>query len=209
VDERGRLVVSVGNGAAEAGDPYDFSDSILAIGTDARLGDSFSPTQWAQDNADDRDLGSQGPAFVGPWVFIAGKSGTAYVLRRDRLGGIGGEVSAAHVCVSFGGTAVDGDVVYVPCTDGVRAVRVDAAGHLSVLWHASDALAGSPVVGGGRVWTLDVQGGVLHALDPATGRTLEQVAVGRTSRFATPALYGSSVLVPTLAGVTFVSTSVG
>lgn len=48
---------------------------------------------------------------------------------------------------------------------------------------------------------------MLHALSPATGKTLEQVRVGVTSRFATPAIYGSLVLVPTLAGVTFVQTS--
>ena len=61
-----------------------------------------------------------------------------------------------------------------------------------------------PVVGGGRVWALDQSGGVLHALDPATGQTLDQVPVGETSRFATPAIYGSLVLVPTLTGVVYV-----
>jgi outer membrane protein assembly factor BamB len=89
----------------------------------------------------------------------------------------------------------------------VRAVRVDSAGRLHVLWQASSQIAGSPVVGGGRVWALDQFGGALHALDPATGQTLGQVEVGETSRFATPAIYGSLVIVPTLAGVTYVSTS--
>jgi hypothetical protein len=36
---------------------------------------------------------------------------------------------------------------------------------------------------------------------------MEQVSVGETSRFATPAIYGSLVLVPTLTGVVFVRTS--
>jgi len=102
---------------------------------------------------------------------------------------------------------VDGNVVYLPCTDGVRAVRVDSAGTLHVLWQASGRAAGSPVIGGGRVWAVDQFGGVLHALDPATGQTREQVKVGETSRFATPAIYGGLVLVPTLAGVAYVSTS--
>jgi hypothetical protein len=48
---------------------------------------------------------------------------------------------------------------------------------------------------------------VLHALDPATGHSLGQVAVGATSRFATPALSGNRVLVPTLAGLAVVVTS--
>jgi outer membrane protein assembly factor BamB len=207
VDARGRLLVAVGNGASVEGDPYDFSDSILAIGTDAKLLDSFSPTTWARDNAVDADLGSQGPAVVGQWVFSAGKSGTAYVLRLDHLGGIGGQVSEADVCRSFGGTAVAGDVVYVPCTDGVRAVRIDGAGQLRVLWHAPDGITGSPVIGGGRIWALDTGAGELHALDPATGRSTASVSVGRVTRFATPALYGRLVFVPTVSGVTVVATS--
>jgi outer membrane protein assembly factor BamB len=135
---------------------------------------------------------------------LGGKSGPVYVLRQGHLGGIGGQVSVRNLCLSFGGFAVQDNVVYLPCTDGVRAVRVDSAGKLHVLWHASTVIAGSPVIGGGRVWALDQNGGVLHALDPATGKSLEQVSVGETSRFATPAIYGSLALVPTLAGVVFV-----
>jgi sugar lactone lactonase YvrE len=89
----------------------------------------------------------------------------------------------------------------------VRAVRVASAGALHVLWHAPGQIDGSPVVGGGRVWALDQIGGVLHALDPATGQALGQVPVGETSCFATPAVYGGLVLVPTLAGVTYVRAS--
>jgi outer membrane protein assembly factor BamB len=205
VDPAGNIFVSVGNGESGVGDRYDHSDSVLKLGTDGRLLDSFSPRSWASDNESDADLGSQAPALVGPWVFIAGKSGTGYVLRRDHLGGIGGEVSSADVCRSFGGTAVAGDVVYVPCTDGVRAVRIDGAGRLHVLWHADGAIAGSPVVGGGRVWALDADGGVLHALDPATGRSRASVRVGATSRFATPAISGSHLIVPTLTGIIVVA----
>jgi sugar lactone lactonase YvrE len=60
------------------------------------------------------------------------------------------------------------------------------------------------VIGGGRVWALDPDGGVLHALDPATGKSRGEVKVGETSRFATPALSGSTVIVPTLAGIAVV-----
>ena len=90
----GNLFVAVGNGASGPGDRYDHSDSVLHIGTGGRLLDSFSPTSWATDNEQDLDLGSQGPALVGDkWVFAAGKSGRAYVLRMAHLGGIGGQVS--------------------------------------------------------------------------------------------------------------------
>ena len=208
VDSSGRLLVAVGNGESGVGDQYDFSDSVLAIDpTSAKLADSFSPTTWPTDNDADLDLGSQGPTLVGSeWVFSAGKSGTGYVLRQSRFGGVGGQVSQAQICRSFGGTAVDGNVVYVPCTDGLRAVRIGNDGAMTVLWHADGDIAGSPVIGGGRIWSVAQGSGTLHALDPATGRSTEQVAVGKASRFATPALSGGRVLVPTLAGLTIVST---
>jgi len=207
VDAAGHLFVSVGNGASGQGDPYDHSDSVLELDANAKLADSFSPTSWPTDNEADLDLGSQGPAIVGKWIFVDGKSGTAYVLRRGALGGIGGEVTSAGVCKSFGGTAVVGNVVYVPCTDGVRAVRIDSSGTMQVRWHAADSITGSPVTGGGRIWTLDPGAGVLHGLDPISGASVAQVSVGMTSRFATPALYGNKVLVPTLTGLTVVTTS--
>ena len=101
---------------------------------------------------------------------------------------------------------MEGNVVYVPCADGLRAVRIGNDGAMTVLWHADGDIAGSPVIGGGRIWSLDQKGGILHALDPGSGRSMEQVSVGETSRFATPALSGDRVLVPTLAGLVIVST---
>lgn len=97
----GDLLVVVGNGASTDGS-YDHSDSVLRLhGTS--IVDSFSPTTWASDNAADLDLGSQGPTLVqGRWVFQAGKSGTAYVLAADHLGGIGGR-SHKRSCASHSG----------------------------------------------------------------------------------------------------------
>lgn len=206
VASRGRIFVSVGNGAAGAGDRYDHSDSVLLLNDSARLQQFFAPSTWAQDNAGDVDLGSVGPALVGTkWVVQGGKSNRVFVLRQGRLGGIGGQVSTAQICASYGGAAVAGNIVYLPCTDGVRALRVDAGGHLHVEWRFSPGASGSPVVGGGRVWILDPGAGILYAAATGTGAVEEQVSVGSTSRFATPALYGRLVLVPTMAGLTIVS----
>lgn len=200
----GNMLVAVGNGESGPGDRYDHSDSVLHLhSSNAHLFDSFSPSSWATDNQSDLDLGSQGPAIVGgKWVFAAGKSGYAYVLRLAHLGGIGGAVHRAKLCTSFGGTAVAGNVVYVPCTDGVRAVRIGSSGRMRVLWHASSSITGSPVIGGGQIWTLDTGSGVLHALGKGHGRGHASVSVGSVSRFATPALSGRRILVGTLSGLT-------
>lgn len=206
VDAHGYLYAAVGNGASGIGDRYDYTDSILKINKNARRGDSFSPSTWAADNDADLDLGSQGATLVGSsWVFAAGKSGTAYVLRQAHLGGIGGQVSKRSLCTSFGGTAVVGRVVYVPCTDGVRAVAISASGTMHVRWHAKPWISGSPVVGGGEVWSINTGTGVLHGLKLRTGTSNAAVRVGACSRFATPALSGRRILIGTLSGLTVVS----
>ncbi len=208
VDRAGNILVVSANGAAFPGDAYDHTNSVLEINGSAALLDSFAPSDWAANNQGDVGLGSQGVALVGTkWAVLGGKSGPVYVLRQGKLGGIGGQVSVQDICKSFGGAAVNGSVVYLPCTDGVRAVRVDDAGTLHVLWHASDSITGSPVLGGGRVWVLDPDAGVLHSLDPSNGKSVSQVQVGKANRFATPALYGADVIVPTLSGVAVVRTS--
>jgi len=96
--------------------------------------------------------------------------------------------------------------VYVPCTNGVRAVRIDDAGQASIRWRAQQNITGSPVLGGGRLYAADTEHGVLFALDPATGEQRERVSVGPLSRFATPAIGGSRMYLPTLAGLAIVET---
>lgn len=210
VDSYHHLYVSVGNGAAGVGDRYDYTDSVLRLyGRNLQLSQYFSPTTWAQDNDADLDLGSMGPALVaGHWILAVGKSGIGYVLDKAHLGGVGGALDHGPVCqAAFGGSAVVSHVVYVPCADGVRAVKVDNTPSLHVLWKAGVTKTGSPVVGGGRVWSLDPYSGILYALDPADGHEINHVNVGGTTRFATPAIYSRRLVIPTLTGITVVSTS--
>jgi outer membrane protein assembly factor BamB len=208
VNAAGHIMVVSANGAAFPGDAYDHTNTVLELDANAKVVDSFAPTDWAANNQGDVGLGSQGVALIGTkWAVLGGKSGPVYVLRQGHLGGIGGQVDVQNICRSFGGAAVNGNVVYLPCTDGVRAVRVDDAGKLHEVWHASESITGSPVIGGGRIWVLDTNNGILHGLDPASGESLGQVDVGVANRFATPALYGADVIVPTLAGIAVVRTS--
>lgn len=194
-----RLYYAVGNG--ESTSRYDGSDSVIALRPDLTLADRFAPTTWADDNANDLDLGSMTPAIVGQYVFADGKRGTGYVMRAGHLGEIGGEVSQAPVCRAFGGAAVSGDTVYVPCNDGPRAITIDGSGHISPRWRASIRAKGSPVVGGGQVWVVDYDAGTLFTLDPATGETRQRIQIGKSPHFASPTLARDHAYVGTLSGV--------
>ena len=136
VNAAGHLLVVSANGAAFPGDTYDHTNSVLELDANAKLVNSFAPADWAANNQGDVGLGSQGVALIGTkWAVLGGKSGPVYVLKQGDLGGIGGQVDVQNICLSFGGAAVDGDVVYLPCTDGVRAVRVERR------WPAARAVA--------------------------------------------------------------------
>src|SRR5262249_26329895 len=71
-----------------------------------------------------------------------------YVLRQGHLGGIGGEVYRKKLCLSFGGSAAHGTIVYLACTARVRAVRVDPPRTLHLLWRAAQSRARSPAIRG-------------------------------------------------------------
>ncbi len=199
----GRLFYAVGNG--ESTRNYDHSDSVLALTPQLTLVDSFSPMTWKNDNAHDLDLGSMSPALIGDRVLTVGKRGIGYLLDANRLGGIGGQLSAQPICSAYGGSAVAGSTVYVPCSNSMRAVDVDPAGGLRIQWTASVPADGSPVVGGGAVWVTDTDHGILYALDPATGTPRQQIQVGDLPHFASPTLAGDRAYLGTTSGVTAIS----
>jgi polyvinyl alcohol dehydrogenase (cytochrome) len=203
VVHNGRLFYAVGNG--ESTQDYDHSDSVLALTPELTLAGSFSPALWAQDNASDLDLGSMSPAVLGDHVLAVGKRGVGYLLDINRLGGIGGQLTRAPICQAFGGSAVAGSTVYVPCSDSMRAVDVDSAGGLKVRWTAAVPADGSPVLGGGAVWVTDTDRGILYALDPASGAPRQQVEVGALPHFASPTLAADHAYLGTTSGVVAVN----
>ena len=198
-----RLLYAVGNG--ESTTDYDGSDSVIALTADLTRVDFFAPTTWPLDNQSDLDLGSMSPVLVGQHVYIVGKRGVGYLLRHDHLGRIGGQVTLGAACRAFGGSAVDGSTVYLPCSDGPMAVRIGTDGAVTQVWKAAVNAAGSPVVGGGAVWVVDHDRGVLYALNPATGGVLDRVTVGVAPHFASPTLSGQHAYVGTMDGVVAVN----
>jgi outer membrane protein assembly factor BamB len=199
LDAAGRLFVSVGNGSELSG-AWDHSDSVLRLSPLLQLEDGFAPAQWQQDNRGDADLGSLGPVLLPDGlIFIAGKAGIGYLLHAGALAGVNGQALSQTVCHAYGGAAVVGSTAFIPCTEGLQQIQVGPGASLTLGWQEARA-PGSPVVGGHTVYTLD-RGGTLYALDIATGQVRATVAVGATSRFATPTLFENRIFIGTLTGV--------
>ena len=205
VDAAGNLYVSVGNGAITSGQ-WDHSDSVLKLSPTLHLIDAFAPTSWAQDNANDADLGSQGAVLLpGNFIFAAGKSGSGYLLNANKLGGIGGSIDEQDVCSSFGGAATVGSTIFVPCTNGLLQITVDASGHMHQGWHTSGNIVGSPIVGGHTVYSFSH--GVMYALDKNSGQLITSLNVGSANRFVTPTISGTTIFIGTDAGITAINIS--
>jgi outer membrane protein assembly factor BamB len=207
VDSAGYAYNVTGNGSQTSGS-WDGGNAVNKFDpvTMRRLS-SFAPTDWASGNASDSDLGSAGAALVGTHVWTQGKTSTGYVLNQSNLGGIGGSVSSVNgACATqFGGPAVHSLNVYAPCTDGVRHLVIGTDGVVHTGWRAPSNVTGSPVVGGGRVWALDPGGGTLYSISETSGTVAGRISVGTAVRFATPALSGRLVLVPTQTGISAIS----
>jgi len=201
--ENGHVYVASGNGA-EVGGRWDKSDSVTELSPKKlRRLSIFAPSTWSDDNQQDLDLGSSSPAVV-PAVHrmvIAGKRGTVYLLRRH-LGGIGSSLDQLDGCGAFGGTAVAGQTVLMPCLfqHQVRALHVGRS-HLRWAWSASN-LYGSPVIAGDRVYVADRDSGDLVVLRLSDGGVVQRIHAGDLTHFPSQVVDGGFVFVPTLSGIT-------
>ncbi len=211
VDADGNIYVSVGNGAATSG-AWDHSDSVLKLSPTLQLESAFAPSGWQEENSHDTDLGSMGPTLLSnDQVFVAGKSGAGYLLNAHALGGVGGQEATTQICSSglaMGGTAVVGLQVFVPCTDGLRAVTIGPGAKMTVNWDASTSYS-PPVIGGHTVYDQDANGTLYaYAIDSGALRakiSLGEEASGGIPHFATPTIVGGRIFVPTLTGVSAVN----
>jgi len=151
-------------------------------------GDFFAPSDWQQLDSDDSDLGGTSAVPInvhGRRLMLAlGKDGKAYLLDRDKLGGIGGALDVSKVSpapiLSAPATWSDGDAAFVAFTDmatgescagrgrgpGVTVLRIDGAGKGSVkpVWCRTVDGRGNPITttSDGRsnriVWIAGAQG---------------------------------------------------
>jgi outer membrane protein assembly factor BamB len=194
VDARGNLFVATGNGSSTSS--FDFGNSVIRLSSSLQRTAFWAPRNATSLNANDTDLGSTGPLLLpGGHAFIIGKEGVGYLLDAGRLGGIGGQLASRSICsAAFGGSAYAAGLVYVPCTDGLAAVRVTGRA-LAGAWHGPGFRAGPPIVAGGAVWTVDLDGGVLYALDARTGGVRFRGSIDDPAQFTTPTAAGGWIYV--------------
>jgi outer membrane protein assembly factor BamB len=134
--------------------------------------DYFAPSNWRDLDRRDLDLGGTaaipfdvvGPNGARKLIFAIGKTGEAYLLDRDNLGGVGGALANARVTTNIAITSpavwsaadgvlvvLQGDGAHCPRgepADGLIAlkIRVDPAPVIETAWCGSVAHAGSPIV---------------------------------------------------------------
>ena len=192
----GAVYVVTGNGSPTQ--TFAYSNSVIELTPDMQVRSFFAPANWKALDAGDTDLGSVGAALVQSMglVLAVGKQGVAYLLRAEQLGSIGGEVASRSVCAgAFGGTAVSGTTVLVPCVDGLVALSLTPTS-ISVAWHASRPRLGSPIVTAGAVWAIEPDSATLYALDPSSGAVLFSASLGAARHFSTPAATEGFVVAP-------------
>jgi outer membrane protein assembly factor BamB len=194
VNGAGDLFFVTGNGDASAG--FDEGNSAVRLSPKLKQTDFYRASNSADLNRSDTDLGSVGPTLISPnRLFVIGKEGLGLILNADHLGGTGGQLFSQSVCASgaYGGLAVQGELVYVPCDDGLYALRVNGDS-FSTAWKASVS-ANAPILAGGAVWTIDAS--TLHAYDAATGGSIGSFDLGnQISHFPSPAAGGGRLFAP-------------
>ena len=194
VDGRGRLFVSTGNGDSTTS--FDFGNAVIRLSPSLKRQSFFAPPNAVSLNGTDSDLASVGPTLLpGGRAFAIGKEGVGYLLDTNSLGGIGHPLASRKVCDgAFGGLAYANGKVYVPCMSGVVALRVGARS-LSVAWRGPGFRAGPPIVAGGLVWAVDLDGGRLNGLTTGSGRAAFRVDIGSPPQFSTPSESGGRLYV--------------
>jgi outer membrane protein assembly factor BamB len=200
VDPHGNVYVASADGYnLGAGQRYDDSDAVLKLSPTMHLKSIFYPKDWQQLSGDDLDLGTGDPALVHGFVLQIGKTDIAYLLHQGHLGGKDGEVASLRVCHGDpdGGHAVMGSVVYVPCPNGVTAIRVSAkTPHLKRLWTDNDGAPDAPIIADGLVWTIGADNAV-HGLNPANGHQVVSIRFGaQANHFPTPSAADGLLLLP-------------
>lgn len=195
----GNVFLATGNGPYDPAS-FDYGDSVIELAPDASTtggapADTYTPSNYADLQATDLDLGSSSPALLPqqpgsltPYMAVqSGKDEVVRLLNRQNLSGqggpnhTGGELQA--LALPQGGEVLTQPAVWTDPTgvtwvfiangNGLSAftLTTDSSGHSSLqVAYANGDSGSSPFVAGGVLY---VQGyGVISALNPLTGTLL-------------------------------------
>jgi hypothetical protein len=204
----GRLLISTGNGPWNG--TTDFGDSVVELTLpDLRFRQAFTPTDQAELNETDTDLGSSAPVLLGQdRMLIAGKDGTMRVLSLSRLDGrppavpnrLGGEVQ--RLPLPGGGQLFTAPAVWQrgsSTTVFVGAEHATAAyaligGRLRLVWQNGNP-GTSPVLAGGLLYVYDLSGGGIYVYRPRSGRPIAKLP-GSPGHWNNPIVVDGHVVEP-------------
>ncbi len=181
----GNLLVATGN--APWNGHTDWGDAVLLLSPNAKLLGNYTPTDTAQLNADDQDLGSTSPAFLtSKLIAQGGKDGKIRLLSLARLHGTAPHQGHELQIVStpsgsdlFTAPAVwreNGRTWLIAADGGATQAWVLRNSRLNSVWRNGNA-GTSPVVSGGLLWVYD-PGGALRVYKPASGKLVATLPTG-------------------------------
>jgi putative pyrroloquinoline-quinone binding quinoprotein len=204
----GNLLVATGNGPWNG--TTNWGDSVLQLSPDGtRLLQNWTPSNQAQLERNDTDLGSTSPAVLGGGLAVqGGKDGQLRLLDLTRLNGrtqapgttTGGElqtVAAPGKTDVFTAPAVwhEGGRtwLFVATGGGTGAYRLN--GHtLSLAWQNGNA-GTSPVLAGGLLYVYDPGGAGLRVYNPRSGAVRATLPAG-PGHWNSPIVAGGRVVLP-------------
>jgi hypothetical protein len=181
----GKLLIATGNG------PWDghgnWGDSVLVLSSKARLIGNYTPTNTAQLNTDDIDLGSTSPVYLTPSLIVqGGKDAKIRLLSMQRLRGTrphkGHELQIVPTPsdgLLFTAPAVwrSGKRIWLIAADGGGTQAWSLrGGRLHSVWRNGNG-GTSPVLAGGLLWVYDPGGG-LRVYQPASGKLVTTLNAG-------------------------------
>lgn len=202
----GKILVATGNGPFNGS--TNWGDSVLELSPTASLLHNWTPTNQAQLNNNDWDLGSTAPALLPADLALqGGKQGVLDLLDLQRLGGTTGPASSRTGGQLQQFSAPGGDEVltapavwsqggrtYVFVADGAGTSAYTLRGRrLHLAWQNGHA-GTSPVVAGGLLYVYD-PGGTLRILAPASGHGIATLPAS-SGHWSSPIVIGGRVILP-------------
>jgi PQQ-like domain len=194
----GRLLIATGNGPFNGSN--NWGDSALELSpTAATLLHNWTPTNQAQLNSSDTDVGSTSPVLLpGGLVVQGGKDGTLALINMSQqgLGHTGGELQ--RISSPGGGEVLTAPAVwrsymFVADDSGTTAYQL-SGGRLRVAWQ--DGTAGtSPVVAGGLLYIYDEADGTLRIIRPTSGQSVGSLPA-TSGHWNSPIVVGGRVILP-------------